>query len=252
MVGENLVREATVYVNQNPMIAGAVGVVAVGFLIYYAVQNRSNNKPVSTIEPHDREPLEKKTPEYYEKKLKQDGQSVERKLRHGTKTVGVVTNITEVNVHKNLVTVEEEKNWGDDEDEEEDEEIEMYAMKIKPEGTFESMTSYIQENILNSYSKRHIRVVRKKWLEETGSSLYMPQQVEFMDLGGLQVEKTFPGINIVTDVVLMKALEKNTNNIEEYVKKINHWSDNYSQKMGEYEKEIEADERRFGNQLNNR
>lgn len=249
-------QEAITWTEQEPIMAGAIGIVALGMIGYFAfmrVKSGSGGSVAPSIEPHDRVPIEQKVKSFYEKKLKQDGEKIDRAIRHGNRNLGIATEMTSTTVHSDIMSVEEKSKFSSDDDEEEEsDEVEVYVFKIAPSGTISNATSYLMSEVFNKDSARHIRVVKKDWVIETGGAIHIPSEVEFMEMGGLQIEMTVEGINCVSDVVLMKTLERNLNNIEEYVKKINHWSDNYSQDMGRYEKEIEADERRFGGMMNNR
>lgn len=244
--------QAIVFANDNPILV-AVGFLALVILVLVAKSMKDGGKSRRTepvIESHDRVDFSKKTKPYYEKKLAEEGRSVDVALRTGEQNIGKVTKITELEISKDLLAMKMGQNsYGDDD--EEDERVPVYVMKIKPESKIGSAKSYVQE-LINNPSQRHIRIHQKKWLEDTGKDLYLPNDVEVMDMGGLKIEKNYVGVNMITEPVLVEALEKNLNNIDEYVKKINHWSDNYSQDMGRYEKEIEADERKYGGKLGNR
>jgi len=227
------------------LIAGGLG--AAGYFIYWKFFKDDEQvvRIKDDVEDHKRVTLPEKAPEYYRNTFKQSAIQIEQPVYHGKATLGVVDEYVEIEVPKDPISTEEASRAKRKDDDEETET--MFVFKVRS-------GSKLSSTVLNMFnnSGHQFVTVREDWVLDQYDGIHIEDEVKFIRYGGMLVEDTTEGINVPSRVSAIKSLEKNVNNIDEFVKRENHWSDTHSKALGKYEKEAELEEQRFGNRLRNR
>lgn len=240
--------------SQNPLIAMAIATAIIGGLVFFLYRQKSQpgNQGID-IDTPDYTSLDEKTHQEMSAYMRKDGWEIDQPLFHRSQQKGIATKMFEKKVPADdVISYKEKRNWNKDEDEEEADKTEtFYFYKVESDSRIQKISDWFN-NLVGRETGEHYRAVRKEWVDENGVGIHVDSDIDFTHYGGIMIEDTVAGRNAVNEIPLTKALEKHVNDKDEYAKKTDHMDREHSKQMGRFEKEIEADERRYGNKLSNR